>query len=62
MNQILTAVPDESTDEDTATGATWRFGMRRPRIKHLAEVLEAHGYTLRRVESRSDKGLENLRP
>ena len=45
MNQILTAVQDESADEDSATGAIWGFGMRRARIKHWAELLEARGYT-----------------
>ena len=35
--------------------------MPAPRIKYLAELLEAHGYTLRHLESRTDEGFEKLR-
>jgi hypothetical protein len=56
MNQISDCRLDDSADEDSATGAMWRSGCRRLRIKHLAELLEAHGYTLRHLETYMDEG------
>ena len=61
MNQILADVRDKSVDEESATGTMWSSGCRRPRIKHLVELLEAHGYTPRHAESRTDEGCEELR-
>jgi hypothetical protein len=60
MNQIPTAVRDEAADEDSAAGAMGSSGCRRPRIKHLAELLEAHGYTPRHAKTRTDKGFEEV--